>query len=100
MSTQSILFKTGPIVATPGAILAMERNQTSAITYLSRHLIGDWGELGHHDQEANQEALATGGRIFSAYLLPDETKLWVITDAEIDAHGHRYATTLLLPEEY
>ena len=52
------------------------------------------------DKQANDEALQTGARILSAYFLPDETKLWIITDAVIDDEGNRQATTFLLPEEY
>jgi len=35
----------------------------------------------------------------SAYFLPDETKLWIITEATDDA-GNRVATTFLLTDEY
>ena len=33
-------------------------------------------------------------RVLSAYLLDDETKIWIITEWD------RSATTILLPEEY
>ena len=36
----------------------------------------------------------------SSYLLSDETKLWIITDAAIEDNGTRLVTTLLLPDEY
>ncbi len=42
--------------------------------------------------------LATGSRLFSAYVIQD-IKFWVITDAE-DDDGQRLATTVLLPEDY
>ena len=54
---------------------------------------GDWGDLTPADQRANNEALAEGSRILSAYVVGDR-KLWVITEAD------RSATTILLPEEY
>ena len=57
------------------------------------------GVLSDGDRQANDEALQSGARILSSYLLPDETKLWIITDAT-DENGTRAATTLLLPEEY
>lgn len=97
---KAILFHSGPIVATPGALEALERNQVSATDYLSRHLTGDWGELADEDIETNDQSIKNGARILSAYSLPDETKIWVITDGEIDAQHHRQSTTLLLPEEY
>lgn len=100
MTTKAILFHSGPIVATPGAMEALQRNQVSATDYLARHFTGDWGELDDEDKQSNNEAVDNGSRILSAYFLPDETKIWIITDAEIDEKHHRQATTLLLPDEY
>ena len=96
----TIAFHTGPIVATPGAIEALSRNDMTGIELLARHATGDWGDLCEEDKKANHAALQTGARILSAYHLPDGTKLWIITDAEIDEQHHRYATTFLLPDEY
>jgi hypothetical protein len=60
---------------------------------LARHRKGDWGDLGEEDKKANDSALKTGGRLFSAYVFGDE-KIWIITEAD------RSATTVLFPEEY
>ena len=97
---QQSQFHLGQIVATPGALDALARNTTTGLEYLKRHASGDWGSLSDGDKQANQEALQTGARILSAYMLPDETKLWIITDAAIDDNGTRLVTTLLLPDEY
>jgi hypothetical protein len=100
MNTQKArLFKLGQVVATPGALEALIRNNTTGTEYLSRHATGDWGDICEEDKAANQEALQSGARIFSGYILPDETKIWIITDAT-DDNGARQATTLLLPDEY
>lgn len=88
------LFALGRLVATPGALAALEANASGSTEYLERHVRGDWGDLCEEDQQANTEAVEVGLRILSAYRLPDGTKLWVITEAD------RSATTLLLPEEY
>ena len=96
---QQIQFQLGQTVATPGALEALERNNTSGQEYIRRHATGDWGEVCQEDKEANNEALKSGVRLLSAYFLPDETKLWIITDAS-DDQNNRQATTLLLPEEY
>lgn len=48
----------------------------------------------------NDEAVQTGARILSAYHLADGTKIWIITEAEIDEKHNRQETTILLPEEY
>lgn len=95
------LFKLGQVVATPGAIEALEQAKQTFWSLLSRHVAGDWGDLSDDDRELNNEALKDGSRILSAYILNDEakTKIWCITEAE-DDHGCRAATTLLLPDEY
>lgn len=96
----SKMFDSGPIVATPGALDALLRNNKVPANYLQRHLQGDWGTICEDDKAANQEALNDGSRLMSEYLLPDEEKLWIISDAVIDELGNRQATTLLLPDEY
>ena len=97
------LFKPGQVLATPGAIDALEKLKQSVWPYLSRHLAGDWGDLSADDKTANDESLKDGSRILSAYILEgegdDATKLWLITEAA-DESGHRVATTALLPEDY
>jgi hypothetical protein len=100
--SETVAFSMGRIVATPGALAALERVGRAPLDYLQRHARGDWGEtLGEEDRQANAQALRTGARLLSAYLLPGGTRLWIITDAVIDPDtGERYATTLLLPEEY
>jgi len=100
MKTKSeVRFRLGQIVATPGALEALQRNNVTAFDYLRRHASGDWGVLDEEDKLANDEAITSGARIMSAYFLPDETKVWVITEAADDA-GNREATTLVLPDEY
>ncbi len=96
---QGVRFSLGHTVATPGAFEALRRNNTAGLEYLRRHASGDWGIVCEEDKEANNQALKSGARLLSAYFLPDETKLWIITDAE-DEMGNRQATTFLLPEEY
>ena len=96
---RAVRFSLGRVLCTPGALEALDRNETSPIPYLGRHLSGDWGELCEEDQRANEEALKNGARILSAYCLPDNTKLWILTEA-VNGQGKREVTTLLLPEEY
>mgnify|MGYP000024874680 CR=1 FL=1 len=92
-------FDLGQTVATPGALEALQRNNSSGLEYLRRHASGDWGIVCEEDKQINEQALKTGARILSAYFLPDETTLWIITEAQ-DDKGKRQATTFLLPEEY
>jgi hypothetical protein len=88
------LFSTGRIVATPGALDALEGSKQSAAEFLHRHTNGDWGELDAHDVAENQFSLENGFRLLSSYTSANGQKLWIITEAD------RSLTTLLLPEEY
>lgn len=88
------IFALGQIFATPGAIDACQEAEADPRTYLARHATGDWGDLGAEDKAANEAALTSGARIFSAYSLPTAERLWIITEAD------RASTTLLLPLEY
>ncbi len=96
----NIRFDLGPIVATPGALEALKRNNMTGLELLARHAQGDWGDLDDEDKAANNAAIQTGARLLSAYHLPDGTKLWIITDAEIDDEHHRQSSVFLLPDEY
>jgi len=93
-------FHLGPLVATRGALEALGRNGSTGLELLARHARGDWGDLCDEDKRANDAAIRTGARILSAYHLADGTKIWIITDAEIDDNHNRQATTILLPDEY
>ena len=88
------LFELGRVVATPGALQALEENKKCGTEYLGRHLFGEWGDLDQEDKEENELSVKEGFRILSAYGLPDGQKLWIITEAD------RSVTTLLLPSEY
>lgn len=107
-----VRFPLGRLYATPSALslLAEIRDAGNAnsvqragepgdpaslvLPYLRRHASGDWGDVNREDWVANDEALRTGGRLFSAYELPAGARLWIITEAD------RCGTTVLLPEEY
>ena len=89
-----ILFKPGQVVATPGALEAMQNNNCHSLDLLTRHLSGDWGEIPKEDAKANQDALKYGERILSNYPLESGARIWIITERD------RSVTTFLLPEEY
>ena len=88
------LFTLGQVVATPGALEAIEASGDSLSSYLSRHQSGDWGEVDAHDRRENQLSLEQGFRLMSVYSLSTGVKIWVITEAD------RSSTCVLLPEEY
>lgn len=88
------LFPLGQIVATSGALAALERAKQPASSLLARHAIGDWGTLDAEDVAENEFSMVHGFRLLSSYQTDAGERLWIITEAD------RSATTLLLPEEY
>jgi len=87
-------FSLGRIVATPGALEALEEANQNPFEFLERHQAGDWGELCEDDKSENEFSLKNGFRILSAYRTLHDVKVWVITEAD------RSVTTLLVPHEY
>ena len=85
------LFDLGHTVTTPGVLDAVPLDEM--LRAMHRHHHGDWGTLSTGDLRANDRAVKTGERIFSAYDC-GETKFWIITEAD------RSVTTVLLPSEY
>jgi hypothetical protein len=62
-------------------------------TFVSRHIQGDWGDVGPAEWAENEFAMRHGERLFSVYHTRHGCKLCVLTDA------NRYATAILLPED-
>ncbi len=89
-----MLFPLGRVVATPGALDALERAEQQPSEFLDRHVTGDWGELDEEDKEENERSVQEGLRILSAYTTSAGDKIWIITEWD------RSVTTLLLPSEY
>jgi hypothetical protein len=87
-------FTPGQVVATPGALAALEASGESLLDYVQRHLTGDWGDVSDPDVCENEYALAHGLRLLSSYKLKSGRRIWIITEAD------RSSTCILLPEEY
>lgn len=87
-------FRLGQVVATPGALEALENAGQMVNDFLDRHARGDWGELSDEDWQANEQALQDNSRLLSAYTTATGEKIWIITEWD------RSVTTLLLPEDY
>ncbi len=77
---------------TGGVRLAIAADEIQA--GLLRHTKGDWGDVCDEDRLSNDEALVREFRLFSVFQTSDETKFWIITEAD------RSCTMILLPEEY
>ena len=87
-------FPLGQIVATPGALRALQKAEQLPAAFLNRHVQGDWGELCDEDKKANDVSLQHGYRILSTYTTSAGDRIWILTEAD------RSATTILMPEEY
>ena len=87
-------FLLGQLVATPGALQALQEAGQDALEFLSQHQHGDWGELPEEDKQENEFSLLNNLRILSAYTLTTGIRIWIITEAD------RSVTTVLLPSEY
>ena len=92
---------TGKVYITPGAADATGGGLV-VLSYLMRHVEGDWGVVDAEDWQINNDAVKNGNRILSAYPIDPEKLcrgygqncLWIITEAD------RSSTTILLPDEY
>ncbi len=87
-------FKLGQVLATPGALAALQQAGQEPGDFLRRHVACDWGDLSAEDQKGNDYSLEHGFRLLSSYRTNAGDMLWIITESD------RSATTLLLPEEY
>ncbi len=87
-------FLLGHVVATPGALRALQKAEQEPQEFLNKHVNEDWGDVPEEDRQENESALTHGFRILSSYTTSAGDRLWVMTEAD------RSVTTLLLPEEY
>jgi hypothetical protein len=92
-------FSPGRLLATPGALKAMEESGQSPAFFLEKHLNGDWGEVDAEDGRANDQALVDGSRFLSAYRTLKGERIWIITEA-VGEDGRRASSTIILPQEY
>ena len=91
------MFDPGRLYATPAALQMIQESGQQLDEFLNRHFHGDWGQVLDEDWQRNDEAVATGERILSAYRADNGAKIWVITEAD---DGGRTRTMVLLPSEF
>ncbi len=92
-------FSLGKVLATPGAVEALEQSGQSPFEFIARHSRCDWGDVCPDDKAANDQSLIDGSRLLSSYRTSKGEKLWIITEAA-DDRGNRAASTILRPDEY
>ena len=89
------LFPLGQLVATPGALAALQKAGQSPVEFLSLHARGQWGrDIPEEDRQENEYSLEHGFRLLSSYRTNANETIWVVTESD------RSVTTLLLPSEY
>jgi pilus assembly protein CpaF len=66
-TTKQPLFELGQVVATPGALAVLQKSGQGPAEFLSRHVIGEWGDLSEEDRNENQFSLERGFRLLSSY---------------------------------
>ncbi len=91
-SSGHLRFPSGQIVITPNALSQLSPSEV--LVALKRHLTGDWGDCCSEDRQANDQALESGGRVFSVYHSEDQKKFWIITEADYTL------TKVLMPDDY
>jgi hypothetical protein len=93
-------FSLGEVVATPGALEALQAAGQDAAHFLTLHQSGAWGDIDREDCQLNDSAIAHEGdldqqqRVLSAYQTALHKRIWIITEWD------RSVTTILLPDEY
>lgn len=85
-------FPLGQVVITAAARNVLDSADVELS--LGRHNRCDWGEVDRHDWQENEVSLMQGLRLLSVYRDRNQTKFWIITEAD------RSATTILLPDDY
>ncbi len=78
--SRGALFPLGQVVATQGALRALEHAEQMPHAFLDQHAHGAWGDLGEEDWEANERALREGLRLVSVYSTSAGEKLFIITE--------------------
>jgi hypothetical protein len=94
MTTSSIStsFPLGQTVITSHALGTLHPEDVCRA--IQRHAAGDWGDVCPEDWSENELSLKEGFRLLSVYRDRNQTKFWIITEAD------RSSTCVLLPEDY
>jgi hypothetical protein len=87
------LFSLGQVVVTRNCLNFAQEYGVNLTELVERHVSGDDGDLCKADQQLNDLAIKTDGRVFSSYTI-NKTKVYVITEWD------RSYTTVMLAEDY
>lgn len=87
------LFSLGQVVVTRNCLDYAQEQGINLTELVNRHVSGDDGDLCKADQQLNDLAIKTDGRVFSSYTI-NKTKFYIITEWD------RSYTTVMLAEDY
>ena len=76
------VFPLGQIFVTQNAMEALDKNGRNGSRLFLRHSQCDWGDVSDEVAKCNDNALNTGGKLESAYLLEDGTEIRITTEAD------------------
>jgi hypothetical protein len=78
-----IKFEPGTILSTKAAMNIVLKAKVAGKTYIQRHLKGDFGDIDYQLKKQNKVNMdIKKGKIESEYLLPNGSKLGIVTDFE------------------
>lgn len=87
------LFSLGQVVVTRNCLDYAQEHAINLTEMIERHASGDDGDLCKSDQQLNDLAIKTDGRVLSSYTI-NKMKFYVITEWD------RSYTTVMLAEDY
>jgi len=76
------LFPLGELVATPGALAALQKAGQSPAEFLSLHVRGQWGDISEEDRRENEYSLQHGFRLLSSYRTNANETIWLVTESD------------------
>lgn len=94
MNNVSRDFPLSRVCVTRTCLEFLTANCHDPLYFITRHALGDWGDLCEADKRENYQAAQFGRRILSRYNLVEGEALYCITEAD------RSVTTLMMVQDY
>ena len=75
-------FPHGRVFLTARAVDLVREGKLDALSYLERHLAGDWGEASAPERNVNEAAITGGNLLVSRYTVAADVRLVILTNLE------------------